>query len=56
MDRINEYVDKKLSSIFKEHSLRLRSKEECRRIIDERISEIESKKAKIVKKKNKKVE
>jgi hypothetical protein len=51
MDKINQYVDEQLSTIFNKHSLNLRSKDELQRIIDERISEIESRQ----KKKSKKV-
>lgn len=52
MDKINQYVDDQLSTIFNRHSLNLRSKEELQKIIDIRISEIESRN--IQKKRNQK--
>lgn len=54
MDKITNYVDEQLSTIFNKHSLNLRSKEELRKIIDERISEIEDRISVVLETKKKK--
>jgi hypothetical protein len=51
MDKINNYVDSQLSSIFKENCIVLRPKEVLRKIIDDRLSEIELRDSKVKKKK-----